>query len=181
LGGRATFTVDISSYARECLAAVRGSLGEGFDHLCDIKTIDVYSYPVLGWIVTARPSSTSAGGRVVGAKPIVLWLGSVRQRQAGVGVDLGCTLDPSGELGTLKPGNELGEDEKILGVLPSWPGTYYVVGYVNGIAFILGVHVNPDGDQLVKRLLKTYLDWLKEPETGKLKDKLAKPKPENQA
>jgi hypothetical protein len=181
LGGRATFTIDIGPYVRECLATVRENLGEGFDHLCDIKTVDVYSYPVLGWIVTTSPSSTFDGSRVVSVKPIVLWLGDVQQRQARMDVDLGYSLGPSGELDTLNPHNELDEDEKVAGVLPSWPGTYYVVGYVDDIAFILGVHVNPDGDQLVKRLLKAYLDWLKEPETRELKDKLAKPKPENQA
>jgi hypothetical protein len=69
--------VDISPYVRECLAAVRSGIGEGFDRLCDIKTVDVYSYPVLGWIVTVRPSSVS-GGRVVSAKPIVLWKGRRR-------------------------------------------------------------------------------------------------------
>jgi hypothetical protein len=175
LGGCAKFTVDISSYVRECLAAVRENLGEGFDHLCDVKTVDVYSYPVLGWVVTVRPSSASAGDRVVSVKPVILWLGDVRQRRAEMDVDLGYSLDSSGELDTLNPVNRLGEDEKVVEVLPSWPSTYYVVGYVNGIAFILGVHVNPDGDQLVKRLLKAYLDWLKEPETRELKDKLAKP------
>jgi hypothetical protein len=178
LGGRETFTVDISSYVRECLAIVRSSLGEGFDRLCDIKTVDVYIYPVLGWIVTASPSSVS-GGRVVSAKPIVLWLGGMRQRQVGMDVDLGYAPDYLGELGTLNPDYELGEDEKVIGVLPSWPNMYYVVGYVNNIAFILGIHVNPDRDKLMERLLKAYLDWLKDPEAAKLKDKLAKP--ENRA
>jgi hypothetical protein len=174
LGDRETFTVDIGSYARECLAIVRNSLGEGFDRLCDIKTVDVYSYPVLGWIVTASPSSVS-GDRVVSAKPIVLWLGDMQQRQVGMDVDLGYAPDYLGELDTLKPDYKLGEDEKVIGVLPSWPNMYYVVGYVNDIAFILGIHVNPDRDKLMERLLKAYLDWLKDPEARKLKDKLAKP------
>jgi len=174
LGRRATLTVDISPYVRECLAVVRNSLGEGFDRLCDIKTVDVYSYPVLGWIVTARPSSVS-GGRAVSAKPIVLWLGGMRQRQVGMDVDLGYVPDYLGELDALNPDYELGEDEKVIGVLPSWPNMYYVVGYVNDIAFVLGIHVNPDRDTLMERLLKAYLDWLKDPEAGKLKAKLAKP------
>jgi hypothetical protein len=66
-------------------------------------------------------------------------------------------------------------DEKVIGVLPAWPGTYYVTGHVNGIPFSLGVHLNPDSKGMVELLLKTYLAWLGSPEAGKLKDKLAKP------
>jgi hypothetical protein len=90
-------------------------------------------------------------------------------------VDLGYAPDYLGELDALNPDCELGEDEKVIGVLPSWSNTYYVVGYVNDIAFVLGIHVNPDGGKLMERLLKAYLDWLKDPEAGKLKDKPAKP------
>ena len=61
MGERATFTVDIGSYVRECLATVRGSLGEGFDHLCDFKSVGVSMHPVLGWVVALRPSSGQEG------------------------------------------------------------------------------------------------------------------------
>jgi hypothetical protein len=175
LGGRAPFTIDISSYVRECLATVRSSLGEGFDHLCDIKTVDVYSYPVLGWIVTLRssPRQEERGMMLVDAKPVVL-----TQQAEGRGVGL------SASLGFAPAADRLDErvaidavdgDERVAGVLPAWPGTYYVAGSVNGVHFSLGVHLNPDNRKMVELLLKTYIGWLGSPEARKLKDKLAKP------
>jgi hypothetical protein len=176
LGGRAPFTVDIGPYVGECLAVVRENLGEGFDHLCDIKTVDVHSYPVLGWIVTLRPSlgQGERGKMVVGVKPVFLSVG-VEGRDAVLSAGLG--VEPGTEdLGGQNRVDTVDGDEKVIGVLPAWPNTYYVTGRVNGIAFSLGVHVNPDDERLVERLLKAYLGWLKGPEARKLKDKLAKPK-----
>jgi hypothetical protein len=177
LGGCATFKVDVGPFVRECLATVRSSLGGGFDHLCDFKTLDVHSYPVLGWVVTLGPSPRQGeeGRMAVGVKPLFL-SASVEGRGAVLSASLGVAPDPE------RPDvqthvDAVDGDEKVVGVLPAWPNTYYVVGHVNGIAFTLGVHVNPDGEGLVRRLLKAYLDWLKGPEAGKLKDKLAKPEP----
>jgi len=180
LSQQRVFTVDASSRIEECLAIVRSNLGEGFDHLCNIKTLEIYKYPVLGWIVTTRPFHPSTGkrGKVVSAKPIVLWLGNIEQRQAEMDIDLGYVPDYSGAFDALKPDNELSENENVIGILPSWPNMYYVVGYVNDIAFILGIHINPDNKELVELLLKAYLDWLKGSEVKKFKGKLAKPKTE---
>jgi hypothetical protein len=180
LSGRKVFTVDASSHVEECLAIVKSNLGEGFDHLCNIRILEIYKYPVLGWIVTTRPFHPSTGkrGKVVSAKPIVLWLGDIEQRQAEMDIDLGYVPDYSGEFDALKPDYELSESENVIGVLPSWPDMYYVVGYVNDIAFVLGVHVNPDDKELVELLLRAYLDWLKGPEARRHKSKLAKPKTE---
>jgi hypothetical protein len=180
LGGRATFTVDVGPYVRECLVAVRGNLGEGFDHLCDIKTVDVHSYPVLGWIVTLRPSPKreERGVLFVNARPVILV-----QHAEGRGVEVHAGLGFASVADRLNVETLLDVvdvDERVVGVLPAWPGTYYVTGSVNGVTFSLGVHVNPDNERLVERLLKAYLDWLKGPEARKLKGKLAKPKPENQ-
>jgi hypothetical protein len=179
LGGRATFTVDISPYIRECLATVRNSLGEGFDHLCDVKTVDIYSYPVLGWIVTLRPSPRQGeeGKMVVGVKPLFLSV-SVEGRDAVLSTSLGVAPDTE-NLDVQTHVDTIGGDERVIGVLPAWPNTYYVTGRVNDIAFSLGVHANPDDERLAERLLKAYLDWLGSPEARKLKDKLAKP--ENRA
>jgi hypothetical protein len=175
LGGRASFTVDVGPYVKECLAAVRNSLGGGFDHLCDVKTVDVYSYPVLGWIVTLRPSPGQGekGKMIVDVKPVFLSVG-VEGRDVVLSTGLGVApdtenLDVQTRVDTIDGG------EEVIGVLPAWPNTYYVAGHVNGIAFSLGVHVNPDDEGLVRRLLKAYIDWLKGPEARKLKDKLAKP------
>ena len=182
MGEQRVFTVDAGSRIEECLAIVKSSLGEGFEHLCDIRTIEIYKYPVLGWIVTTLPFHPSTGrrGGIVSARPIVLRLGDVAQRQADMDIDLGYVPDYSGEFDALNPVYALSEDEKVIGVLPSWPDMYYVVGYVNDIAFTLGIHINPSNEELVELLLKAYLDWLKEPEVREFKDKLAKPenKPE---
>ncbi len=180
MGGRATFTVDIGPYVGECLAVVRESLGGGFEHLCDIKTVGVHSYPVLGWIVALRPSLREGerGKMIVDARPIFLTQ-SVEGREAVLLASLGLAPD-TGYLDAQTYADTIDGDEKVVGVLPAWPGTYYVAGHVNGIAFSLGVHLNPDDEGLVRRLLKAYLDWLKGPEARKLKDKLAKPRPENQ-
>jgi hypothetical protein len=179
LGGRETFTVDIGSYAKECLAAVRNNLGGGFDRLCDFKDIGVSMHPVLGWIVTLRssPRQEERGMMLVDAKPVVL-----TQQAEGRGVGL------SASLGFAPAADRLDErvaldavdgDERVAGVLPAWPGTYYVAGSVNGVHFSLGVHLNPDNRKMVELLLKTYIGWLGSPEARKLKDKLAKP--ENRA
>jgi hypothetical protein len=168
-----------SFHVEECLAIVRSNLGEGFDHLCHIKTIEVSKYPVLGWIVTTLPFHPSSGrrGKVINARPIILWSGSIANRQPDMSIDLGYVPDYSGEFDTLNPDYGLGEDEKVIGVLPSWLGTYYVVGYVNNIAFILGIHINPNDEELKELLLKAYLDWLKEHEVREHKHKLAKKTP----
>jgi len=172
LGGRAAFTVDTGHFVKECLNTVRGNLGGGFDHLCNIKTVDVHSYPVLGWIVTLRPSPGQEEVSV-DVKPIVL-VQRIEGRGVVISASLGSApiedrLDGQIILGTI------GGDERVVGVLPAWPGTYYVTGSVNGVEFSLGVHVNPDSKGMVELLLKTYLGWLGSPEAGKLKDKLAKP------
>jgi len=157
LGERATFTVDIGSYVRECLATVRGSLGEGFDHLCDFKSVGVSMHPVLGWVVALRPSSGQEGrGEVlVDIRPVVL-----TQRVEGRGVVLSASLGfapGAGRLDAQTALDAIGGDERMAGVLPAWPGTYYVTGSVNGVHFSLGVHLNPDNRKMVEILLKTYL------------------------
>jgi hypothetical protein len=177
LSGRKVFTVDAGSRIEECLAIVKSNLGEGFDHLCNIKILKVYKYPVLGWIVTTVPFHPSTGrrGKIVSARPVILRLGDIELRQADMDINLAYVPDYSGELNALNPDYALDKDENVIGVLPSWPNTYYVVGYVNNVAFVLGVHVNPDDKELVELLLRAYLDWLKESEVREFKDKLAKP------
>ena len=175
MGWRATFTIDIGSYVRECLATVRSSLGEGFDHLCDFKSIGVSMHPVLGWVVTIRPSprQEEKGMMLVDARPVVL-----TQQAGGRGVGLSASLGfaPAADrLDERVALDAIGGDERMAGVLPAWPGTYYVTGSVNGVHFSLGVHLNPDNRKMVEILLKTYLGWLGSPEARKLKDKLAKP------
>jgi hypothetical protein len=174
LGGCAAFTVDIGSYARECLAAVRSNLGEGFDRLCDFKSIGVSMHPVLGWLVTLRPSSRQGekGKMVVDAKPLFVSVG-VEGRRAVLSTGLGVAPDAE-NLGMRIYVDTVDGDEKVVEVLPAWPNTYYVTGHVNDVAFSLGVHLNPDSRKMVELLLKTYIGWLGSPEAGKLKDKLAK-------
>jgi hypothetical protein len=176
LSGCTVFTVDIGYYVRKCLATVRSSLGEGFDHLCDFKSIGVSMHPVLGWVVALRPSPGQEGrGAVsVDVRPVVL-----AQRAEGRGVVLSASLGFAPDADRLDAQTTLDAisgDERVVGVLPAWPGTYYVTGSVNGVPFSLGVHVNPDSKGVVELLLKTYIGWLGSPETGKLKDKLAKPR-----
>jgi hypothetical protein len=175
LGGRETFTVDIGSYARECLATVRNNLGEGFDRLCDFKDIGVSVHPVLGWVVTLRPSpgQEERGMMLVDARPVVL-----TQQAGGRGVGLSASLGfapAEDRLDVQTILDAIDGDERVAGVVPAWPGTYYVTGSVNGVHFSLGVHLNPDNRKMVELLLKTYLGWLGSPEARKLKDKLAKP------
>jgi hypothetical protein len=175
LSGRKAFTVDAGSRIEECLAIVKSKLGEGFDHLCNIRILEIYKYPVLGWVVTLRPSLRQGEeGRMIVDARSIFFSQTVEEREAVLSTGLSLTPDTD-YLDAQIYEDTIGKDEKVVGVLPSWPNTYYVTGHVNGIAFSLGVHINPNNEELVELLLKAYLDWLKGPEVRKFKDKLAKP------
>jgi hypothetical protein len=164
----------------ECLRVVRGNLGEGFDHLCNIESLEVYKYPVLGWVVLVSSIRLPTGQRmkVVKVEPVfLLFSGSISRRRAETITSLGPAPDEE-NLGTMLYEAELDEGDEVAGVLPPWPSTYYVTGQVNGIAFDLGVHINPNDEELKKLLLEAYLKWLGERDTRKHKHKLAKPKTE---
>jgi hypothetical protein len=166
--------VGVGWSVEECLRVVRGNLGEGFEHLCEIREVMLYKHPVIGWFVTVHHVVGEEGeSRVVDAKPLTLSVGgSFDFREAEMSVDLGYFPDRE-DLDLLGVRYKLDKFERVVGVLPSWPNTYYVTGYVNNIAFILGVHVNPDDDMLKELLLNAYLDWLGGPEVRDLKHKLA--------
>jgi hypothetical protein len=176
LSGQKVFTVDAGSRIEECLAIVKSSLGEGFDHLCNIRIQEIDKYPVLGWVVTLRPSLRQGeeGKMIVNARPI-FFSQTVEERDAVLFTELSLTSDKD-YLDAQIYEDTIDKDEKVVGVLPSWPNTYYVTGHVNGIAFSLGVHINPSNEELIELLLKAYLDWLKGPEVRRFKDKLAEPK-----
>jgi hypothetical protein len=164
-------------WIEKCFKVVRGNLGEGFENLCDIKPDDIrlYRYPVVGWLVTTRsPVERKRGeGDMVFASPLVLSSHvECEYRDAYVSVGTGFQAI-HGELDGLMYVHKLDEGDRIVGVLPSWPNTYYVVGYVKDIAFNLGVHINPDDERLRELLLKTYLEWLKSSEARDFKYKLA--------
>jgi hypothetical protein len=162
----------------ECLKVVRSNLGEGFDHLCNIESLEVYKYPVLGWVVMVSSIRPLVGRKVkmVKVKPLIFsFSGLISRRRAEAGVVLDFAPDEE-NLGTLLYEAEIDENDEIAGVLPPWPNTYYVAGHVNGIALDLGVHINPKDEELKELLLKAYLKWLGERETRKHKSKLAKPK-----
>jgi hypothetical protein len=164
----------------ECLRVVRGNLGEGFDHLCSIESLEVYKYPVLGWVVLVSSIRLPTGQRmkVVKVKPVfLLFSGFTSRRRAETITSLGSAPDEE-NLGTMLYEAELDEGDEVAGVLPPWPNTYYVTGQVNGVAFDLGVHINPNDEELKKLLLEAYLKWLGERDTRKHKHKLAKPKTE---
>jgi hypothetical protein len=157
----------------ECLKAVRGNLGDGFEHLCDIRDFLVIKDLVIGWLVVVEDVVVSPGERVVHVYPLVLNVGGdFSFREAEMSIDLGYFPDRK-DLESFGVHYKLGRGEKVVGVLPSWPNTYYVRGYVNNIAFDLGVHVNPDDERLRELLLNAYLDWLRGPEARDLKSKLA--------
>ncbi len=162
----------------ECLRVVRGNLGEGFDHLCSIESLEVYKYPVLGWVLLVSSTRLPTGQRVkvVKVKPVfLLFSGSVSRRRAETITSLGFVPDEE-NLGTMLYEAELDEGDEVAGVLSPWPSTYYVIGQVNGIAFDLGVHINPNDEELKKLLLEAYLKWLGERDTRKHRHKLAKPR-----
>ena len=164
----------------ECLRVVRGNLGEGFDHLCNIESLEVYKYPVLGWVVLVSSIRLPTGQRmkVVKVEPVfLLFSGFISRRRAETITSLSSTPDEE-NLGTMLYEAELDEGDEVAGVLPPWPNTYYVTGQVNGVAFDLGVHINPNDEELKKLLLEAYLKWLGERDTKKHKHKLAKPKTE---
>ena len=152
---------------RKVFTIVKSNLGEGFDHLCNIRILEIYKYPVLGWVVTLHPSLRQGeeGKMIVDARPI-FFSQSVEEREAILFTSLSLTSDKD-YLDAQIYEDTIDKDEKAVGVLPSWPNMYYVVGYVNDIAFVLGVHVNPDDKELVELLLRAYLDWLKGPEVRK--------------
>jgi hypothetical protein len=158
----------------KCLEIVRGNLGEGFEHLCEIREITLFKHPVIGWLVTIHHIVGEKGeSEIVDAKPLTLSVGgSFEFREAEVNIDLGYFPDRE-DLDLLGARYKLGKFERVVGILPSWPNTYYVTGYVNNIAFSLGVHVNPDDEELKELLLNAYLDWLRGSEVRRLKSKLA--------
>jgi hypothetical protein len=167
--------MSIKMFNREkCLEIVRGNLGEGFDHLCEIREVTLYKHPVIGWLVTIHHIVGEEGeSEIVDAKPLILFVGgSFEFREAEMSIDLGYFPDRE-DLDLLGVHYKLDKFERVVGVLPSWPNIYYVTGYVNNIAFSLGVYVNPNDEELKEFLLNAYLDWLGGPEVRDLKSKLA--------
>jgi len=167
----------------ECLRVVRGNLGEGFDHLCNIESLEVHRYPVLGWVVLVSSTRLPTGQRVkvVKVEPVfLLFSGFTSRRRAETITSLGFAPDEE-SLDKLLYVDELDEGDEVVGVLPPWPNTYYVAGQVNGVAFDLGVHINPSDEELKKLLLEAYLKWLGERDTRRHKHKLAKPKTEHRS
>jgi hypothetical protein len=160
----------------KCLEIVRGNLGEGFEHLCDVKPDDlvVEKHPVVGWLVVTLNVHDERRVRVL-LYPLILLSYEYGYSYREVFVDAFLTArSVPGATDSIAYEGNLPPTMKIVGALPAWPNTYHVSGFVKKVAFSLGVHVNPEDGRLRELLLETYMKWLNSNEAKLFKHKLSR-------
>jgi hypothetical protein len=145
----------------KCGDVVKKRFGEEYLELCSIgeNDVEVYRKPVVGWLVTA--SKAREGGDIVDIYPMILSHDAgPDSRYVEVTCDLGYTPDKR-DLESFIVKYKTSADERIVGVLPSWPGTYHVTGSVKGVGFVLGIEFGYKSDEELKhKLLEMYVEWL---------------------
>jgi len=146
-----------------CEKIIKEKLGDEYLELCNVNDdkIEIERKPVIGWLITYSDE-------VVSAYPII-YSKYTKGRETYNDIVIGYSVDRD-EPNTIILHDEIDALEKIAGVIPSWKDTYYVYGYVNDIAFTLGVFPFDVSDNVLKLVLRNmYFKWLSEANAEEIK------------
>ena len=167
-----------------CVEYIKSKFGDELTTLCDVKeeNIDIEKNLVIGWLLT-RDDETIPGRILLKIHPIIYErMDDAGSRAEESDIILGYTTD-SDDLcayGYVTDDKVL-KKEKIVGILPAQPNTYYVsyryfidtnIKGVDCIVFFIGVMHNPDIKEIIEIAKKKYYEWLKSYEFEQLIDKL---------
>jgi len=170
-----------------CVEYIKSKFGDELTTLCDVKeeNIDIEKNLVIGWLLT-RDDETIPGRIFLKIHPIIYErIDDAGSRAEESDIILGYTTD-SDDLcayGYVSD-DEVLKKEKIVGILPAQPNTYYVKyryfvdanikGVIKGvdcIVFFIGVIHNPDSKEIIEIAKKKYYEWLKSYEFRELVEK----------
>ena len=166
----------------DCVEYIKPKYGEELTSICDIKDEDIHIEKdlVVGWLLI-RDYETIPGKTYLNLYPIIYVRSDYEGRDAVHDTLLGyytVGLDDPCAYGYIIDVNKVLKKEKIIGILPAQPNTYYVRYFVNVnikgvdcIAFSIGVMYNPDTKEIIEIAKKKYYEWLRSYEFEELVEK----------